>query len=265
MIDPISGAAELLCQHRLDRTRFQHLPADYQPKEEATAYRIQYRLHELLSERGLGAVTGHKIGCTTPVMQRFLNIDSPCAGGVFATTVHCRHATLRHADFLHVGVECEVVVFLGRDLPRGTAPHTRESITQAVEAVTVGMEVVDDRYENYKSMDTPTLIADDFFNAGCVIGEPLRDWQRLDIPSLAGRTLINGVEVGKGKAAEVMGHPFAALAWLANSLNHRDQMLRAGEFVFTGSVVETRWVAGNDRVVIAIDQLGEVEALFQSA
>jgi len=37
-----------------------------------------------------------------------------------------------------------------------------------------------------------------------------------------------------------MGHPFEALAWLANSLAQRGKSLRAGEFVFTGSVVETK-------------------------
>lgn len=35
-----------------------------------------------------GPVTGHKIGCTTAVMQTFLRIPNPCAGGVFERTVH---------------------------------------------------------------------------------------------------------------------------------------------------------------------------------
>ena len=44
-----------------------------------------------------------------------------------------------------------------------------------------------------------------------------------------------------------MGHPFEALAWLANSLARRGRSLRAGEFVFTGSVVETKWLNQGDR------------------
>ena len=125
-----------------------------------------------------------------------------------------------------------------------------------------GMEIVDDRYVDYKSLDTPTLIADDFFDGGCVLGRPIADWRSLDLPSLSGLTRINGVEVGRGRGADVMGHPFEALAWLANSLARRGRSLRASEFVFTGSVVETKWVNRGDRVVMEIDRLGSVEAAF---
>ncbi len=112
-------------------------------------------------------------------------------------------------------------------------------------------------------MDTPTLIADDFFDAGCVLGEPVVGWRSLDLASLSGVTWINGVEVGRGRGADVMGHPFEALAWLANSLARRGRYLRAGEFVFTGSVVETKWLQPGDRVVMEIERLGKVEAVFE--
>ena len=125
-----------------------------------------------------------------------------------------------------------------------------------------GMEIVDDRYVDYKSLDTPTLIADDFFDAGCVIGSPVTEWRRLDLTALTGKTLINGVEVGSGSGADVMGHPFRALAWLANSMARRGRSLHAGEFVFTGSVVETKWLNKGDRVTMQIDRLGTVEAIF---
>lgn len=258
----IAAAARILCDHRLNRQRLAALPADCRPNDEAGAYAIQHALHGLLTPAGLGPIAGRKIGCTTPVMQKFLGIGSPCAGAVFANTVHRGAARLPHADFLHVGVECEIAVMLDSDLSASQAPFTRDSVAAAVGAVAVGMEIVDDRYENYKTMDTPTLIADDFFDAGCVLGDPVRDWHALDIAALAGRTLINGVEVGRGRGADVMGHPFAALAWLANALAARGEFLPAGDFVLTGSVVETRWVAAGDTVVVAIDRLGEARAEF---
>ncbi len=60
-----------------------------------------------------------------------------------------------------------------------------------------------------------------------------------------------------------MGHPFEALAWLANALARRGRSLRAGEFVFTGSVVETKWLNQGDSVVMTIEGLGGVEAVFE--
>ena len=263
MTDLSNRAARVISEHRLQRRRLPALAAGLRPPDEVTAYEVQDDLHRLLEAAGMGKVVGHKIGCTTAVMQAFLSIPNPCAGGVFAATVHRSPARIRHDGFLRPGVECEIVVRLHEDLPNERAPFTRDDVSAAVGALMAGMEIVDDRYVDYKSLDTPTLIADDFFDAGCVLGEPVSAWHALDIPALTGVTLINGAELGRGRGADVMGHPFEALAWLANSLARRGHSLCAGEFVFTGSVVETKWVEQGDRVLMRIEQLGEVEAIFE--
>lgn len=262
MSSDIDQAARFIAEHRLARRPLPALPGAFRPMNEHSAYAVQDRLHELLGARD-GAVAGHKIGCTTPVMQAFLRIPNPCAGGVLSATVHRNKAVLPHTDFLHVGVECEIVAWLERDLPATDAPFDRDRVSAAVGACSAGMEVVDDRYVDYKSLDTPTLIADDFFDAAVVIGEPVERWRALDLRALSGATRINNREVGRGQGADVMGHPMQALAWLANSLATRGQSLKRGQFVFTGSVVETKWVNRNDRVVMEIDSLGTVEAVFE--
>ena len=66
----------------------------------------------------------------------------------------------------------------------------------AVRIAAVG-EIVEDRYADFRAFDTPTLIADDFFNAGCVLGAPVTGWRELDLADLRGRMTINGVEVGR--------------------------------------------------------------------
>jgi 2-oxo-3-hexenedioate decarboxylase/2-keto-4-pentenoate hydratase len=260
-MDP-RATAQLIGDFRLRRLRLPQLGAAERPADQAQAYLVQRALHAMLTPH-LGAVVGHKIGCTTRVMQAFLDIPNPCAGGVFEQTVWHSLARLRHDAFVRPGVECEIVVRLGADLRAGPTPHTRESVAHAVEACMPGMEIVDDRYVDYRSMDTPTLIADDFFDAGCVLGAPVADWRRLDLTAVRGMTWINGTEVGRGRGADVMGHPFEALAWLANNLAQRGQALRAGEFVFTGSVVETKWVERGDHVLMRMEGLGEVEAVFE--
>ena len=254
--------ARVIVDYRLGRKPMPALEPSIRPEDEAGAYAVQEALHGLLAPT-LGGVVGHKIGCTTPVMQAFLNISSPCAGGVFEKTVHASPVRLRHGDYMHVGVECEIVVRLARDLAPDAAPFTGQSVADAVGACMAGMEIVDDRYVDYKSLDTPTLIADDFFDAGCVLGAAVTQWRNLDLSALAGVTRINGVEVGRWRGADVMGHPFEALAWLATNLARRGQSIRAGEFVFTGSVVETKWVNRGDRVEMQIEGLGTVEAVFE--
>jgi len=258
----IDEAARLLAEARLSRTRFAGLPDGRRPVDEAEAYEIQEALHRRIEDAGRGPVVGYKIGCTTPVMQRFLDIDSPCAGGVLQPGVRRRDGRFRHADFLQVGVECEIAVSLARDLPGADGPYDRYNVGEAVGACMAAIEVVDDRYENYRMLDPLTLVADDFFHAGCVLGTPVQDWRRLDLAALAGRMTINGAPVGSGRGGDVLGHPFSALAWLANLRAAHDRPLRAGAFVLLGSVVETRWLEPGDRVEVAIEGLGTASASF---
>jgi len=59
-----------------------------------------------------------------------------------------------------------------------------------------------------------------------------------------------------------MGHPFEALAWLANRLSERGRHLKAGEFVTLGSVIATQWVSQGDRIDHSIPGLGSVSISF---
>jgi 2-oxo-3-hexenedioate decarboxylase/2-keto-4-pentenoate hydratase len=190
-------------------------------------------------------------------MQAFLNIPNPCAGRIFGQTVIHRSGRIPHSGFVRVGVECEIAVELGRDLDATGAPATRQSVAEAVGGVMAAIEIVDDRYQDYRTIGVPTLIADDFFDSGCVLGKAVRDWRKLDLPNLTGKTIINGVEAGRGTGALVMGHPLEALAWLANlRAKYNLGPIKAGEFVLLGSVVETKWLKAGDEVAIEIEELG---------
>lgn len=260
--DAIEQAATLLAEARLRRQAFDGLPETCRPRGEAEAYAIQDRLHAALEGKGKGSLIGHKIGCTTDVMQRYLGIPSPCAGGLFAPTVMPSPGHFRHGDFCRVGAECEIAVRLDADLPPRDDGHDRSSVANAVECCMAAIEIVDDRYVDYRTLDTPTLIADDFFNAGAVLGPEVADWRLLDLVRLEGYMAANGERVGEGVGSAILGHPLEALAWLAQAKNVQGRGLQKGEIVLLGSIVQTRWVAAGDRVDIVIDGLGSVSVTF---
>jgi 2-oxo-3-hexenedioate decarboxylase/2-keto-4-pentenoate hydratase len=238
------------------------LGPDVAPGDEDGAYVVQDSLHETLIEAGKEAVSGYKIGCTTPIMQRYLGIDSPCAGGVFEPTAHHRSGTFAFDTLLHPGVECELAVRLSTDLMPDNAPFDATSVADAVETVTPAIEIVDDRWVDYKAIDTPSLIADDFFGAGCVLGDGPSNWRELNLTDVTGSMTINGEHVGTGSGAAILDHPLSALAWLANLMARRGRSLRAGEFVLLGSLVETKWVERGDIVEIDLGGLGGATVRF---
>jgi 2-keto-4-pentenoate hydratase len=257
----IRAAAEIIASARRSRAPLKPVAAEIAPRTEAEGYLVQDALHELLV-RDLGVRAGYKIGCTSQVMQQYLDIPHPCAGGVFANAVHQSGVSLASRDFVRVGVECEIAVRLARDLLPSEEPFTAEWVAEAIDAYHPAIEIVDDRYAQWETMGAPMLIADDFFAAGCVLGKAVGRLDAPDLLKVIGRAFINGVEVGQGTGADVLGHPHNALAWLANHLAASGNGLRAGEIVLTGSLVKTVWLNAGDKVMMELQGLGNVGATF---
>jgi 2-keto-4-pentenoate hydratase len=255
-------AAALITSCRLAGGLLGDLGDGLRPATELEAYRVQAIAHPLLQAAGFGRQVGWKVGCTTPVMQAYLGIGNPCAGGMFQANVwHNRHAfTVPAAGRL--GVECEIAVRIAGDLPRREAPYELAEMPAAVAASMAAIEVVQDRYEDYPALDTPTLIADDFFHHACVLGAQEEMLRPESLREVTAAMAINGQEVGHGAGTDILGEPLQVLCWLANSCAGRGTPLLAGDVVLLGSLVQTQWVQAGDMVTVANDPLGEVTAEF---
>jgi 2-keto-4-pentenoate hydratase len=260
-MDKILAAAETIATARRGRTPLPSLPPDQVPRDEAEGYKIQRAVHDLLLPQ-VGAMVGYKIGCTSAVMQQYLDIPHPCGGGVFAKGVHESGAKLRARDYVRVGVECEIAVRLARDLLPSEAPFTAEWVMEAIDAYYPAIEIVDDRYVKWETMGAPTLVADDFFAAGCVLGKAVARSAAPDLLTVTGRAVVNGKEAGRGTGADVLDHPHHALAWLANHLAAEGKGLHEGQVVLTGSLVKTVWLNAGDSVTMELDGLGTVAVKF---
>jgi 2-keto-4-pentenoate hydratase len=259
--DAVQQSARLIAAARKSLKPLPALPQQIVPSGVEDGYRIQSEVHRLLAPE-LGPLAGYKIGCTSDVMQRYLAIPHPCAGGVHASTVHRSGVVLNAAAYVRVGVECEIAVRLGQDLAPAGAPFTSDSVAGSIECYLPAIEIVDDRYVHWETLGAPTLIADDFFAAGIVLGQPVARCAVPDLLQVRGRTLINGRETGTGTGADVLGHPHVALAWLANHLASQGTPLRAGAIVMTGSLVKTAWLQAGDEATMAFSGLGNVQVTF---
>ena len=245
--------------------RIGHLATDSRPADVTDAMAIQDRLNPCLTADGQGEVVGTKIGCTTQVMQEYLGMAHPCAGAIFASTVRSGDGKFSFDSFLHVGVECEIAVRLESAIASAVAPHTIESVSESVREFLPAIEVVDDRYVDFANgePDWRTWLADNFFGAGISLGEPVGNWQELDLAAIRGVMRINGKEVGSGYGRDIInGHPLEALVWLANFEAARGRDLPAGWIVMLGSIVQTKWVAEGDVVDVEIEGLGRARADF---
>jgi 2-keto-4-pentenoate hydratase len=250
--DRVDAMARWMWQARQQRQPYRNLPADLRPASIAEAYAAQevyYRLAEPL----YGAVAGAKIGTTTKVMQQLMGIDHPCGGAIFARTIHRSPAQLRAADFVNLRIESEIALQLGADLPASGAPWTAESAAATVAGAMPAFELIEDRHADYQKTEATSLIVENSWNGGVVVGAPKR-MAVSDLVGIFGRLTMNGKTIGEGRAED----PCATLAWLANHVAERGRSLKAGMVVITGSVIVTVSIAPGERAVFAVDGLGEV-------
>jgi 2-keto-4-pentenoate hydratase len=249
-------AAAALHEARLRRVRIVPLAAAIAPSTEAEGAAVQYALARRTDSASPG---GFKIGATARRMQEYLGLSGPAAGFMAIGNLYRSGATVRFADYLRPGVECELAVRLARDLPPG--PCTQEHAAKAVGDLMAGIEIVENRYGELGELGTPTLIADQVFHAAAVLGEPgVQDWRSLDVATLRGRLVVDGHVRDEGVGADLMGHPLSCLAWLAgSSVAAAFGGLKAGQVVMLGSVTPPIWLTGPANVTVDFAPLPPVQ------
>ena len=238
------------------RERYRPLDATVRAAPIEDAYRVQDALHRLMSTAGRGAITGWKIALTSKAMQQMTGVDQPAAGAIFSTCVLPSPARVDVRSYHHLGVEFEVAVRLADALPAAATPWTRASVADRVAACVPAFELVEDGDADYKTLDAFTLVAQNTWNGGVVLGSA-GDWRGVDLETAVTRCWINDRPEGQGKTGDAMGHPFEAVAWLANLLNRRGKRLERDMIVMTGSSITTKFPAPGDRIRFVIDGLGE--------
>ncbi len=206
--------------------------------------------------RSIGAdpPAGFKVGATARTMQDYLGLPGPLAGFMPEAGLHGSSSTLAYAGFVAPGVECEIAVHLGRDLPPG--PCTTAQAAEAVDGVMAAIELVELRYPDLAAFGASLLVADQVFHAAAVLGAPEANWRALDLDALPGRILVDGEERGHGLGRDLLGGPLRVLAWLAASEEAAAfGGLRAGQVIMLGSVTPPIWLGGPCHVEVAFPPL----------
>ena len=211
------------------------------------AYLVQDAFIDIMLSRG-EQIVGWKVALTSKAMQEFCGVDHPLSGAIFRSRVDESPSQVSLNAHRHLGLECEIAVRVGKDLEPGAEPHTKESVIDAVDTCYPAFELIEDRDADYDAPNPFDSVSENAWNAGVVLGASIGNWKELDLVETPTVLEVNGEVLGSGRTGDALGHPFEAVAWLANHLNSRNRSLRAGEFVMTGSTVITYFPAAGDQV-----------------
>ncbi|MEO0730139.1 MAG: fumarylacetoacetate hydrolase family protein [Pseudomonadota bacterium] len=250
--DPAIAAREIDQAH-LEGTAFSNLEGAAAPPTIDDAYTAQEALRTLWQPK-FGPVAGLKIATTTRVMQELMGIDHPCGGMIYRDRIMHSGATIDLANYQHCVIECELCVKLGQDLPDIGRDYTRDEVRNAVGSVMAAFELIEDRNADYKTTDAKTLIADNAWNGGIVIGPDVALDTDVNLEGLRGFAMLDERPHGEGLTDDPMG----ALAWVANLAVRRGRPMTTDMYVITGSMIATFAIEAGQTVAFEIDGIGSV-------
>src|SRR5207253_4170986 len=154
-------------------------------------------------------------------------------------------------------VEGEFLMRLGKDAPAARSDWTAEAASELVDAMFIGIETAGSPLATINELG-PTVVASDFGNnAGLILGPEILDW-RLRAEELACETFVDGVSVGRGRAADLPGGPAGALAFLLNNLAVRGRPARSGDLISTGAVTGIHDIRAGQSARVDFGAFGDI-------
>jgi 2-keto-4-pentenoate hydratase len=224
------------------------LPDSARPQSEADSYAIQEAVLRRLGER----VGGWKVGFS-PEGGIF------CAP-IYASKVHASPARLPARGFHLIGIECEIGFRIDQALAQRDKPYSRDEVLAAV-SLHPTIEVVDSRYQDFRSLDRLQVLADNFSNGALVYGAAASGWQGMDLVHPPIAVTADGTPFAECTGLRA-GDPIGLLVELVNHVAKQRGGMPAGTFVTTGT--HTGMVFTEPGVTIRAEYgpLGRVEVSF---
>lgn len=220
-----------------------------------TAYAAQWEFVQSKLDAG-DKLVGAKLGLTSRNKQVAMGLAEPLYGWVTSGMIADYGEPIDRDSLIHPRAEPEIAFLLGRDV---AAPATVTSVLAATEAVFAAVDILDSRYRDFR-FALPDVVADNASAGRIVLGpDPRRPAELVDLRLIGCVFRVGGEVAATAAGAATMGHPAAAVAWLANRLGARGQSLRAGWLVSSGGLTAPFPLEPGTAVTAEFDGLGSLE------
>ena len=255
MSERADSLARALAERHARREVFTSIFEKGEAPDVPLAYRVQERFVAGLG----GTAVGFKVGLTTARMQQMCGVNEPISGVVLASRVLRSPASVKTGDYVRLGLESEMVVRIAQGAGRTGLELQDLPLHHLIDQVCAAFELVEDSGADYSKLSAASIVADNSWNAGLVLGPPIPVGGLAHLRGRKGVLSLNGEEANQGMSDEVLGDPLNAVHWLASHLRRRGQALRPGQWVSTGAIVPTRFDQPGEAYRFEIDGLPPVE------
>ena len=243
----------MLDQHNL-KQNFKNLPRTLMPSDINEAYKIQ----EIFQKNsGRGNLGGFKIALASKIQQELCGIDHPIAGGIFANEIKTSPAIFELQNFHGLGLEFEIAVTISDDLKPEMGPFNNQNIRRYIKSLSPAFELIIDRNADYSNINPLSMITDNAWCSGIVLGKELPDWTNLDLDTIQSKLFWNDETPQNAMIKDA--NPIESLLWVSNLLTSLGRTIPKNSVIITGSVIKTRAPKNGDNIIYNVGNLSEVE------
>lgn len=247
-------AEQTLRTARADRRSIEPFTDQHAELDEQWAYDVQ----GLDRQRRVAAgetVIGAKLGLTSAAKQTRMKVDRPVVGFLTDEMRIDPDSLTRIGTWIHPRIEPEIAFILGRTID---SPLTASEAIRAIDAVTVGAEVIDSRFTDFR-FRAADVIADNTSAAGILLGDSRHRLSDIgDLATLGCELEVDGAIVHSATGAAILGHPLRAIELLSRHLGERGESVPAGSVVLAGALTDAVTLSTGRRYTLRIQDLGSI-------
>jgi 2-keto-4-pentenoate hydratase len=222
------------------------------------AYHVQLALVAQRCTRG-ERIIGRKVAFTSRGTMTQFGVSESAFGSILSGAVFMDGDGIPMAPFPAVGAEAEIAFVIGEEL-RGPG-LTVAQVLKGTKGVVPALEII-----NLCIAHTPwsavEVIATNAVHGGIVLGGQITPLEGINLRYEGMVVEVDGQPVGSGAGVEVLGHPAASVAWLANKLAEYDLALHPGDVVLSGSIIRMLEVKAGNTLKATFSRIGSVGAQF---
>ena len=252
-MDKLLKISELILSEHNTSIPFKNLEKPLILNNEDEAYNAQF-IFQKNAKRG--KIGGYKIALASKVQQQLCSINNPIAGGVFKKEIYQSSKSLNLNNFNSLGIEFEVAFEINQDILPVTFDDKNIEIKNYINRAYACLELIDDRNASYINLDALTLIADNAWSAGVILGNPIKNWENLDLNQLNSKLYWNNEFIGESKLLNT--NPLNSLGWVIKHLCKYNKKIDKGSIIITGSLLKTKKPKSGDVIKFQIENLSSV-------
>ena len=141
--------------------------------------------------------------------------------------------------------------------PTKTSQNTKENIKQHIKSLSPAFELIIDRKADYSNINPLTMITDNAWCSGIILGKELPNWKELDLEAIQSKLFWNNEPPQNAMIKDA--NPIDSLVWVSNLLISLGKTIPKNSVIITGSVIKTRAPQQGDKITYNVGNLSEVE------